>query len=58
MHTASKEWADRVAARNAVETAKAQKCWQPEFLWNGETAGTKARQPDTVALSAAGKEAE
>ena len=24
MHTASKEWADRVAARNAEETAKAR----------------------------------
>ena len=24
MHTASREWADRVAARNAVETAKAR----------------------------------
>ena len=24
MHTASKEWADRVAARNAVEAAKAR----------------------------------
>jgi len=59
MHTASREWADRVAARNAVETAKAQKYWQPSFLFNvaaleNENKRTTASAP----LSAAGKEAE
>ena len=29
MHTASREWCDRVAARNAIEVAKAQRVWQP-----------------------------
>lgn len=37
MNTASKEWAERVAARNAIETAQATKRPEPvqtEFLWN------------------------
>ena len=29
MNTASREWCDRVAARNAIEVAKAQRVWQP-----------------------------
>ena len=33
MNTASKEWTERGAARNAVETAKARHV-QQEFLWN------------------------
>ena len=32
MNTASKEWCDRVAARNAIEVAKAQRFWQPELF--------------------------
>ena len=48
MHTASREWADRVAARNAVETAKAR-ADEARPLTYGE---------QLIPLSAAGKEAE
>ena len=37
MNTAAAEWAERVAARNAIETAKATKrpeYIQTQFLWN------------------------
>ena len=37
MNTAAAEWAERVAARNAIETAKATKrpeYIQMQFLWN------------------------
>lgn len=59
MHTASREWADRVAARNAVETAKAR---ADEARINEELAAqgflplTYGEQ--LIPLSAAGKEAE
>ena len=37
MNGASKEWAERVAARNAIETAKARREHvQMEFLWNSQ----------------------
>ena len=35
MNTASREWCDRVAARNAIEVAKAQRAWQPTLPWCG-----------------------
>lgn len=35
MNTASKELAERVAARNAIETAKARREYiQMKFIWN------------------------
>lgn len=51
MNTASKEWAERVAARNAIETAKATKrpeYVQTEFLWNENAAAEYSRdsQPE------------
>ena len=49
MHTASSEWAARVAARNAIETAKATKrpeYIQTEFLWNEDAQKTLAGQPE------------
>ena len=51
MNTASREWCDRVAARNAIEVAKAQRVWQPAFA-----EGYGAASPKKVALSADGKE--
>ncbi len=59
MHTASREWADRVAARNAVETAKAR---ANEARIN-EALAAQGFLPLTygeqlIPLSAAGKEAE
>ena len=59
MHTASKEWADRVAARNAVEAAKAR---ANEAQIN-EALAAQGFLPLThgerlLPLSAAGKEAE
>ena len=59
MHTASREWVDRVAARNAVETAKAR---ADEARINDALAAqgflplTYGEQ--LIPLSAAGKEAE
>ena len=59
MTTAANEWAERVAARNAIETAKAQKYWQPSFLFNvAEMENENKRKAASVPLSAAGKEAE
>lgn len=59
MHTASRERADRVAARNAAETAKAQKYWQPCFLFNvAALENENKRKTASAPLSAAGKEAE
>lgn len=64
MHTASREWADRVAARNAVETAKAR---ADEARINearkNEALAARGFLPLTygeqlIPLSAAGKEAE
>ena len=65
MHTASREWCDRVAARNAIEVAKAQRVWQPAFAEGYGAASpvaaerAEAGRADTdkagVALSAAGK---
>lgn len=52
MNTASKEWAERVAARNAIETAKATKrpeYIQMQFLWNAidlEADAPRAIQPE------------
>ena len=51
MNTASKEWAERVAARNAIETAKATtrpELVQAEFLWNEAAAAElpRASQPE------------
>ena len=51
MNTASKEWAERVAARNAIETAKATtrpEYIQMEFLWNENAAAefSRASQPE------------
>ena len=50
MHPASKEWAERVAARNAIETAKARgpQYIQGEFLWNEDAAAelSRASQPE------------
>lgn len=51
MNTASQEWAERVAARNAIETAKATKRpehIQGEFLWNQDAAAelSRASQPE------------
>ena len=59
MHTASREWADRVAARNAVEAAKAR---ANEAQIN-EALAAQGFLPLTygeqlIPLSAAGKEAE
>jgi hypothetical protein len=60
MHTASEEWAAQVAARNAVEAAKAARAEacrpdmeQLAFDWTGGGAAIKL-----LPLSAAGKEAE
>ena len=56
MHTASEEWAAQVAARNAVETAKAARAKarrpmeQQVFDWTGGGAAIKL-----LPLSAAGK---
>lgn len=49
MNTASKEWTERVAARNAIETAKATKrpeLVQMKFNWNAidPEAGAPARR--------------
>ena len=51
MNTASKEWAERVEARNAIETAKATKrpeLVQMKFLWNQDAAAefSRASQPE------------
>jgi len=50
MHTASSEWAARVAARNEIETAKARgpQYIQTEFLWNEDAAAELSRdsQPE------------
>jgi len=52
MNTASKEWAERVEARNAIETAKATKrpeYIQMKFLWNAidlEADAPRASQPE------------
>ncbi len=50
MNTASKEWAERVAARNAIETAKARgpQHIQGEFLWNQDADAelSRASQPE------------
>ena len=49
MNTESKEWAERVAARNAIETAKATKrpeLVQTEFLWNEDAQKTITSQPE------------
>ena len=50
MNTASKEWAERVEARNAIETAKARgpQYIQGEFLWNQDAADelSRASQPE------------
>ena len=59
MHTASREWADRVAARNAVETAKAR----ADEARKNEALAAQGFLPLTygeqlIPLSAAGKEAE
>lgn len=59
MHTAAKEWADRVAARNAAETAKAR---DDEALID-EALMAQGFLPCAyverqLPLSAAGKEAE
>ena len=51
MNTASKEWCDRVAARNAIEVAKAQRVWQPG-LFTGENRAVA--QNRAVALSSGG----
>ena len=51
MNTAAAEWAERVAARNAIETAKATKrpeLVQTAFLWNQDAAAelSRASQPE------------
>lgn len=49
MNTASREWTELVAARNAIETAKATKRHeyiQTEFLWNEDAQKTLASQPE------------
>ena len=51
MNTAAAEWAERVAARNAIETAKATKrpeLVQTEVLWNQNAAAelSRASQPE------------
>ena len=51
MNTAAAEWAERVEARNAIETAKATKMpelVQTEFLWNQNAAAelSRASQPE------------
>ena len=50
MNTAETEWADRVAARNAIETAQATKrpeLVQTEFLWNSiDLDAPRASQPE------------
>ena len=50
MNTASKEWAERVEARNAIETAKATKrpeLVQTAFLWNSiDLDAGRASQPE------------
>ena len=69
MHTASKEWADRVAARNAVDAAKARanEARTDEARINeariNEALAAQGFLPLTygeqlIPLSAAGKEAE
>jgi len=55
MNTAAAEWAERVEARNAIETAKARREHiQMEFLWNSQQdAGTGTpsdRKPEGGAL--------
>ena len=49
MNTAAAEWAERVAARNAIETAKARgpQYIQGEFLWNEDASAelSRASQP-------------
>ena len=56
MHTASREWCDRVAARNAIEVAKKERVWQP-WLSTSENPAV-AGGGKAIPLSAAGKEAE
>ena len=51
MNTAAAEWAERVEARNAIETAKATKrpeLVQMQFLWNSDAAAelSHASQPE------------
>lgn len=59
MNTASREWCDRVAARNAIEVAKAQRAWQPTLPWcgprNEAEAAAYGRSAANVPLSAAAK---
>ena len=50
MNTASREWCDRVAARNAIEVAKAQRAWQPNLPWCGPRRA-EARRPDMGAAN-------
>ena len=54
MHTAGKEWADRVAARNAAEAAKARISEAPMAKGFLPLTYGEVRQ---LPLSAAGKEA-
>ena len=60
MNTAGKEWCDRVAARNAIEVAKAQRTWQPTLPWcgprNEAEAAAYGKGAANVPLSAAGTE--
>ena len=53
MHTASREWCDRVAARNAIEVAKAQRAWQPGLFTgeNPEVAENRVRVPLGASLT-------
>ena len=50
MNTAAAEWAERGAARNAIETAKARgpQHIQGELLWNQDAAAelSRASQPE------------
>ena len=59
MNTAGREWCDRVAARNAIEVAKAQRTWQPNLPWCGPRNAAEAAAYDRgaadVPLSAAAK---
>ena len=54
MNTAGREWCDRVAARNAIEVAKAQRAWQPG-LFSSENPEV-ARSRTQVPLNAEGKD--
>ena len=54
MNTAGREWCDRVAARKAIEVAKAQRVWQPGLFSSENPAVAENRV--RVPLGAAGKE--